>query len=498
MGMAPPLLRFAIPTLLVLSSAAQPIGPAPQGFQVDGRMKEWPAFSSETDGFRFAQSPLGLVAVGSLSRPAAEAWKIEVRVSLLTQNVEMPPIGFFPGMTQPCVGPNEYNPVAAYRQCLAWVEAQKKYRNNLRSLFERRWTIRPTAAGGLKIEETLSSAAWASLTTAQQAATVRLKPSRTTPTAAVTGRNIGNFEILLPWESLPPTGTLHLERVRLSVRVYEGASIRAATDGSASPYAGPQSETPAYALFPAISFQSSACGSPLAGTDGQSAYALIRNNRQLLPGVAFRTVVGCCGAISVPREEWLSPAIHAVDFVEYPLQSPARAEGDWLCGPNLAWRRAGAAPESAIVHGGGATIGVPAGFYGPSLAEAKPPQIRQLPNGIWLVRDIPDEFSRIQSYTSCAACPWRKIAIYSLSPKNAEIRVAFAIFGRMDLGIEDLDAEISPDWSTITSYRFTSDGGWTASRFCLAAAEGVYRPCNRGGDPRPVASAPKSGFFKHP
>jgi hypothetical protein len=65
-------------------------------------------------------------------------------------------------------------------------------------------------------------------------------------------------------------------------------------------------------------------------------------------------------------------------------------------------------------------------------------------------------------------------------------------------GSEDLDAEMSADWTTITFYEKTMDTGWTATRHCLSAVEGVYKPCAVGGQLNPMAEAPKRRFFEHP
>jgi hypothetical protein len=176
----------------------------------------------------------------------------------------------------------------------------------------------------------------------------------------------------------------------------------------------------------------------------------------------------------------VSPAV-------YPLEhtSQALGPGEWICGPELAYRKDG------VTRRFGLTVGPGDGFQAGRWPAVMP--VFKLPDGTRLLRDGPGWTTREQSYTECAACPWARLSILALSPAGT-IQEALLLRVRTDVGMgEDYDVEISADWRVVTEFRRERQG-WRSTRHCLTGMQ--YRKCGEANGvtppenrllPRPVA-----------
>jgi hypothetical protein len=232
-----------------------------------------------------------------------------------------------------------------------------------------------------------------------------------------------------------------------------------------------------FALASPIVAQFTPCGYPLATDDGEPAYALVDGSLNVKEAFTLSNEFACCGAISEPRADWLSPKVVPVERTVQKL-----GESEFLCGAPLAYRNGNVVKHSSFVLGPGS------GFFTVSPLPPSRPILR-LANGTRLIRDGPIRSFRYQSHSDCAGCPWAKFAIYALKP-SGDIQEALSLGGRIDGEMSEHQIQMFPDWRMVVEFRSDNHGHWRSKRFCLS--NDTYHACGENDD----ATPPKYGILK--
>ena len=475
--MRPLLLGF----VFCFASLAQIVGNAPPDFRLDGSITEWEQrpptvvyTQSQFARYWIASSTEGLVLAGSAVSPIpSPAGPIEVWIST-DDHVEMPAIDIWSsGAGLNCDTPHASE--AAKQFCVEWIERQKTYREKLLGLFTRTWRL-----GAASIQEIYATPRYESLTVEEKADAAILKPQGQ-PVVKFVYAPDGNrftFEILVPWECLPPQGRLSLERIRMAINIVEDGSdapnrIAASTQPSRTSDLPESLRVLTLASPKALHF--TPCEYPLATANGDPIYALIAASGQVRAAFTFANSDPCCGAISMPSVGSLSPVLKAVEHRVERLSA-----NDLLCDPPLVYRRGNSLRRFDLELEPGS------GFLG---AISKKLEVRRLLDGTRLLMDGPVQAMRRQSYTMCSACPWFKFSIFALRP-SGEIVHALELSARTGDGVlAEYNLEVSPDWRVVTEFKRSGDQHWQSNRFCLAGF--LYKAC--GVDDQ--AQAPRHGLL---
>ncbi|MCU1235978.1 MAG: hypothetical protein JWP63_3945 [Candidatus Solibacter sp.] len=394
---------------------------------------------SFTCSAQIAQNSRGLVLTGSAQLSPTS--RIEIWLSL-TDKIEMPPISWS--------GDDETDESTGAQ----WFKDQAIYREKLKALFTRAWRVAP----GVK-EEVYAQVAFESMTGAQQAAAVKLRPSG----LPVAKFSQASYEISIPWEALPPTDRLRIESVRLAVNVIEVDR------------APRRPELPSVALNPPIELNFTSCHKALETSAGKPAFALVASSSTAEGAFALENERTCCGYSAAP-DIAISPRIAPVENL---VQRIGLTE--FLCGSPLSYRK------GKVVTNASLELAPGSGFEPLEALPASLPSHR-LPDGVRLFRDGPLWAARQQTSGECAACPWAHLLIFSLTP-SGEIARALDLKERVD--DFQYEVEVSPDWQTVTEFK-KRDEVWASKSYCLRG--NVYEPCGENAH----SAAPKHGLLHAP
>lgn len=455
-------MRLALAGMAVQMLTAQVIESVPANFKLDGLIGEWQF--QRLNRLRTAQSPQGIVvAGGSYDERSLSTAHIEIWLSVV-DNLELPPIGYWGDSPYDC---GTLSAAQEKSECEAWTRSQTTYREKLRVLFLRHWTIAQD-----RTAEIDATASFDSLEAGQQKALAPLKPTgQPISKFAIerTGKSF-TFEVLIPWDAFPPVDRLHLERIRFDFLFFDSESATSATY--------PQPSTPRIFGMPPIA-RINSCRDPLSGDGGRRAFALLGPSLEVRTAFTFVNASPCCGM--VPLKPWfLSPFIELLRTFEQKL-----APGEFLCGPSLSYRSEGRSISRRFPF----RLGLDSGFYtDASIAGNR--RVLQLADGTRLIQDGPSWSLRRQSYMNCAGCPWATFAIFALKP-SGEIVEAIRLGGRtQEPDLYNFNVTMSADWRTVTEFRQNIRGPWTAQNYCLRGV--TYQKC---GAPR-VTVPPTNGLLK--
>jgi hypothetical protein len=338
-------------------------------------------------------------------------------------------------------------------------------------LFIRMWRIAPGV-----IEEAYATASYASLTDAEQKNTSALKPSgQLVAKFLVTESQNFTYEILVPWEAVPPADRLHLDRVKLALNLVDGDHIRVTTDPALRDLRRPVLRS--VAVVPPIVIHFTPCEYPLTGMSGEPAFYFLGPSLTVGRAFTFENGLPCCGAVTLQEVKAISPYFTLVEHFVQRL-----GPGEFLCGSPIAYAK------RSVIKRFPFELGPGPGLY----PLAQPPAslaVLRLPNGIRLIRDGPWLAFQKQTYTMCAACPFAQLTIFSLAP-SGEIKEALTLGGRVgDIGLAEYNIEMSADWRTVTEFRNKTGEAWVSRKFCLNGD--TYRAC--GEDNR--SPAPTHGLL---
>jgi hypothetical protein len=364
----------------------------------------------------------------------------------------------------------------AVAECKRWYAAQLAYRQAFRRLFTRQWQLAP----GM-VAETLAQPAFIGLAPPAREGLHPLAP-RGRPIArfaTVAGSGYG-FEILLPWEALPPASGLELGKLNLKLDAVAAQPAPVAGQHSTKPAtADRQSEVPPAGypvrLDPPRRWRIGPCDYPLEAADAW--------NQRWLPAFFLPSAGAEIGEIFIIENqttetrtdfEAISPVVVATRVFSREI-APAVV----VCGPSLAVRRG----EVRTLH---RSLTVRPGFKVKALADG------------WLLVDGP--YSGITGRVaggSCGACPTISLDVLFLPKATTGLpglafSDAWAIEGD-DMepgGSRDARVFIDGDLTTVTAWEadVADTGGrlvWTRVRHCYDAAIQAFKECGRHTDSSP-------------
>ena len=468
------------------------IGPVAGGLTIDGEVGEWldkppslllqpAAVAARSGRIWLAESEDGLIVAGRVGGPpphfptrAAELGggdHVELAATLV-EDLPLPKIGWTEAS-----GPVELTAAGdcgrleklagdrnAVIDCEAWFRDQVAYRRQFLELFVRRWWLAP----GL-IEESLASRTFAALPAAARDALEPLAPKGAPVARFRTPTDSGySFEILVPWDALPPSPVLELSRLRLSVDVASPATSQPRPQEEAKPMLPARLEPPRR-------WRLSRCGYPLAGLAGSGTASL---QGLFLPTAGAEVaslflmenpVIGETAAT-----DGFSPGITQITYFSQTL-APDVA----VCGPPLAVRRGETVASQADVS------------VSPGL------KVQPVKGG-WLIADGPYTGDGGRLANECGGCPMISLRVFYIAAAGGVPVTAFDD----SWPIEEADViagagrnarvTLRPDLTVIDAYEAEpveerSRPEWLHVRHCYDADAYAFKECGRWPEAAPPA-----------
>ncbi len=342
--------------------------------------------------------------------------------------------------------------------CAEWRARQLDYRKPLHHLFWRQWRMAP----GVSTEQLATDALAQTsryATNHEREALRRLRPRSTPILSAAEGVDFSYFETLIPWDALPPTDRLSLDRIYVAMDILHGKTITATTSPRKVPGELP-ALTELHLSQPHISRLTS-CGYELSSNTQQHWY---------LPSVTSTVFA----SFSLENEmvgyryepEGLSPVPMWTSYFEKSVTNT-----ELICGPKLR-------------YSAGDKI-----FSSDSLISADTPtSLQALGGGRHLLKAGPSlhTLSKLGS-GPCGSCTVATVFMYVLDSIKG---ITEAISESLVKETEEMDGDVqlSPDWKTLSVYRakFRQQAIiWTVDQFCLV--EDKYQRCGSGASVPPPA-----------
>lgn len=481
------LVIFLLPAMLGFV-AAQTVIPngAPASYRFDGRVDEWiglpPTFALHTSqsGGRHGsvwirQVPEGLLIAGNVDGPAPDFATstedmtrkdhVEVWLAPPTQPL-LPPIGYGDQSQEI----SNIEACGGEQKCREWFQKMVVHRRLMGRTFVRQYGMSPGA-----VFEAFAKPAYeqmlAPIEPNFQKYVAAVAPSGA-PTflSAPSGAGGYSFEALVPWEAFPPFASLQLRRFQLMVDVFSahtGASKdQPYSSTSASRRYGDPSSFNTVALETGRQFHVTACGYPLAGRNqlGESGPALFFPQRAEDVTRVFRLL-----NFEPIYSFYLSPITEVTDFAE--KQMPDHAV---VCGPRLAVARNGAVQRFAR-------------DVDPATLDVK-----MEPDGSYLLLSGPTwkRATKSQDVGCCEGLPMIDFHVWVISPAG-KIRQIFedhVLMSGIALGVVDMDVEVNPDATKITTFvalfsTVDHESHWSSATYCRKGL--AYKRCGHDDDASP-------------
>lgn len=486
-------------SLLLLGVLLSPVSPAPgatigpvaTGFVLDGAIQEWvqkpPTLSliPKSAGARvgkvwIVQSSKGLVIAGRVNGPPPVFAKtpedmpngdhVEIWIAL-AEGVPLPPIGAHSSMD----GATELRTLEDCQEddaCKTWFADQVQHRRLLPRLFARQWQLTPGVA-----VETYAKPAFEQMPEEARKTYQYLVPQGL-PEARFTKHlpDGYSFEAFIPWEALPPSDRLSLDRMRVMVDVFspgnQGKYGAFSTTSKIRRY-GQVSTMNAVVLSPPRHWRLSTCGYPLEeknfwGRIGSQSIEPYSKPRKLLAyflpvekeEIATRFAFDNDWISRFWSPQGISPVITTTEFFSQKL-----AAGLTLCGPDLAVR-----------HGNRVN-------FAKSLRIEPSPKSKKVAGGWLLVGGWTGEFRDPEG--QCGACENKYLNMIfipgTVGPPLSAFQVSDTECGCCLFGHCIYDIALSDDFKTI-HIKEGIDEEEKEVKFCFDAIQHIYVPCQ--GDVR--------------
>lgn len=356
--------------------------------------------------------------------------------------------------------------------CKAWHGEQVAYRRAFRRLFARAWRMAP----GIAVE-TLATPAFASLDPARREALQPLAP-KGRPVAGfapVAGNGYG-FEVVVPWDALPPAASLDIARLRVGIEAVTPAPASAAT--AAAPWSAEAGHV--VRLDPPRRWRIGRCAYPLEAADAWE--------QQRLPAYFLPTAGSEVDWVFVVENppidartdlEAASPVVSVVRFFGREI-APAVV----VCGPPLAVRRGA---EQSFEK----TTTLRPGFRVQAVADG------------WLLADGPYLGVPRHIGGDCGGCPAVSLQVLFLPKAVAPAVIAFAESWPLDddggEGGDAVQGRVSIDaamttihvWEAERSEGATVTPVWTRIRYCYDGVSHLFAECGRTPGSPPPADLPR-------
>lgn len=340
--------------------------------------------------------------------------------------------------------------------CLAWVKEQSVYRERIRSLFRRDWHINLEAVSS----ETEAGFAWDALTEFQRKSILLPRPSGLPLSKYRTHPDSVEFEILIPWQILPPASSLTIDRIRLAVR-----ASGLATYGNSSGEPPPQ-----MSVSPPIVSHITPCEQPLTGqfigTDSMPAFYFLNASHDIREVFFFENPRRDPWAL-VPSEKDISPVVSELGFFTQTL-----GPGEFFCSPYMTYRK-------------GSDIRPLGGDLWPWEGGSAKLPVKRLASGTLLIRIGPIAYFGPLWTKAFFEYPTKIIAV---TPK-LDIHEALTLWSRSDM-VDGYEVEVSEDWRTVTEFKKNLDH-WSSQAYCLTGD--TYESCGKN----PNSPPPKKRVLTH-
>ena len=354
------------------------------------------------------------------------------------------------------------------RACIEWFHRETAARPLAARLFVRRWSVTPTLG-----VETFARPAYTSLPSNVAGALRLFAPTGSVSSRFTTsiGRSGYHFAITIPWDALPPLRTTDLSALRLVVDVFsmtsDGTLVRSTTSTSAVNAAAPVPLTtprryvaPCNATFEEPLTQHGTASASLDASDSAVVY--------YRPGQS--TVLRSAIVLDVPAAGYLyepDPSMSAFNTDAMNFWSLRVGENETLCGPHLAYDRAGVITRSAMVVDLPDSVGVR----------------RIAPNDL-LIRAGPRTYFSYYGSGQCGGCARVRLEMFHVDRATGVLTSAFSYHGIAEPEVRDIDIELSADWRELTIFEGKLDvsgdttiAKWHATTHCYAPATHKYEPC---------------------
>jgi hypothetical protein len=366
------------------------------------------------------------------------------------------------------------------KKCKDWVAQQSAYRSRLKRLFLREWLLTPDY--GI---ESFATPAYEEIqkrySNLGDEVPEILKPHGKVQMYFFPEQFGYSFEILIPFEALPPLSSLNAGELYLEVDVvkaaHEGKQVGAYSVSSAKREYGKPETFNVLRLDPPLYFSLTPCTLPLAGTDKRGGYhpawfIPVTGPEPRYQTDTFILVNDPAGYRYEP--EGLSPKVRETHYFWQ-----GGGPGEWVCGPHLTYKK------------GNSSTSYPYNISQEGF------EIKRLPGGELLLKTGPRVWYSEFGSGQCGACPRTDLRIFGLTG-DMKIREALKLGDTIDgPRLFSQDFTVSADWLRITEFELGGNeedlpGSWSSTTYCLfvdtekdRTGTHVYKTCEHGKNVQP-------------
>lgn len=418
---------------------------------------------------------------------------IEVWVAADT-DVAMPVIGWgnqfdqneFPKGQDSCADFGQDDPgtpdtlQARQKKCRDWVATQQRYRPVFKRLFTRQWLLTDYYS-----VESYATPAYEAITrdfASDQPQYAEEVPDMLKPQGKVQmwvsrawvshDRPAYTFQIEIPYTAFPPLPALQLRDLRLMVDVFSpaprGKKMGPFSTSSPVRVFGKPKTFNSIRLDPARTFQMTPCDIGLTGVD---------KHRDEHPGWFFPHASESTGwqsdAFVLVNEshgyaydlDGLSPVVRRIHNFWHAIST-----GEWVCGPELAYRKGETLKQLGEVVG-------EEGF-----------DAKRLPEDTLLIKSGPRVYGSEFGSGQCGACPRVEMRIFAVN-QDFKLYKALDLGGIIDTNGQSEDFSLTNDWARVTQFLEAqqTDAGeaglWSSTTWCLKHLE--YEKCEEKQNVQP-------------
>jgi hypothetical protein len=363
------------------------------------------------------------------------------------------------------------------KKCRDWAVKQARYRPYLKRLFLRQWLVTPDYA-----VESYATPAYEEIQKQFSGLGDKipeiLKPRGVVQMYLFPEQSGYSFEIVIPFEALPPLPSLRPGDFYLEVDVFKAAPPgKKMGDYSASSSARVYGKPETFNLLrlePPLFFSLTPCDLPLTGTDKREGY----HPAWFIPagGPVPRYESDVFIIVNDPAGYRYEPAglSPTVRTTHYFWQSAG--PGEWVCGPHLTYRKGNQSASFPYTLN-------PDGF-----------ETKRFPGGQLLVKTGPRVWFSEFGSGQCGACSRTDLRVIGLN-RDMNINAVLTLGEVINTPrLFSQDFTVSQDWSRITEFDLQGNeenlpGSWSSTSWCLKQDSKTlvyaYEKCGEKEDVQP-------------
>jgi hypothetical protein len=370
--------------------------------------------------------------------------------------------------------------VARQKKCRDWVTTQQRYRPVFKRLFTRQWLLTDYYS-----VESYATPAYEAIThdfASDQPQYAEEVPDMLKPQGKVQmwvsrawvshDRPAYTFQIEIPYTSFPPLPTLQLRDLRLMVDVFSpappGKKMGPFSTSSPVRVFGKPETFNSIRLDPTRVFQMTPCDIGLTGADKYRD----EHPGWFIPHASESTGWQSDAFILVNEShgyaydpDGLSPVVRRIHNFWHAIST-----GEWVCGPDLAYRKGETFKQLGEVVG-------EEGF-----------DAKRLPDDTLLIKSGPRVYGSEFGSGQCGACPRVEMRIFAVN-ENFKLYKALDLGGIIDTDGRSEDFSFTDDWSKVVQFEQPPDneqgepGPWSSTTWCLKHLE--YEKCEEKQNVQP-------------